>query len=109
MGSVRTHPCDIMGCSSEQAWPSRQASLQAEQKTARQVAHGTAPGRPSVPGCRLHTAWHWSTGHQALLGSSFTPADTDGHDQTDLRRLRTCGLGPSTEVHLTPASELRYI
>lgn len=54
----QTHPCGdgIMGCCSEQAWPSRQAPLQAEQKTARQVTHGTAPGRPSVLGCRLHTA-----------------------------------------------------
>lgn len=72
-----------MGCCSEQAWPSRQASLQAEQKTARQVEQGTAPGRPSLLGCRLHTAWHSSTGHQALLGSSFTAADReDGGDQT---------------------------
>lgn len=66
-----------MGCRSEQAWPSRQASLQAEQKTARQEAQGTAPGRPSGLGCRLHTAWHSRTGHQALLASSFTPADRE--------------------------------
>lgn len=78
----QTHRCegDIMGCCSEQAWPSSQAPLQAEQKTARQVVHGTAPGWPSVLGCRLQTAWHSSTGHQALLGSSFTPAGREDRD-----------------------------
>lgn len=67
---------DIMGWRSGQVWPSCQGPLHPEQKTARQVGHGTAAGRPSVLGCRLHTAWHSSTGHQALLGSNFTPAES---------------------------------
>lgn len=67
-----------MGWRSGQVWPSCQGPLQPEQKTVRQVEQLTAAGRPSVLGCRLHTAWHSSTGHQALVGSSVTPGGSTG-------------------------------
>lgn len=71
---------DIMGWRSGQVCPSCQGPLHPEQKTVRQAGQGTSRGRPSVPGCTLHTAWQSSAGHQALLGSSFTPARGKGGD-----------------------------
>lgn len=64
-----------MGWCSGQLWPSCQGRLHPEQKTVWHFVHGTAVGRPSVLGCTLHTDWHSSTGHQALLGSNFTPTE----------------------------------
>ena len=77
----------MMGSVSEQLWSwPPQGPRQVEQKTVWQVGQGTEVGTPSVVlGLRLHTAWHSRTGHQALLGSSFTPErDTDRHTHTQL-------------------------
>lgn len=63
---------DIIGCRSGQVCWSPHSPRHPEQKTVRQVGQGTAVGRPSEESGTLHTDWHSSMGHQALLGSSFT-------------------------------------
>lgn len=63
----------ISGWCWEQEWASVQGLLQPQQKTAWHTGQGTGTGLPSLPGVTLHTAWQSSTGHQALLGSNWTP------------------------------------